>query len=194
MEFRCVKCGDSFIRLGAWKRHMSRKHGGYDESDVTQVLTGTGLDVSEENVGSRMAAFARTIPGEGGDAQEEPTGAGTPASAPASEPARPAKTIKATPKRLKKILGSIPRSILESTGIELDDEDKEALDEAGEFLADIFGVEFEVDQQKKVLKSRAWAIVWVGGVALLIYLKHRFSNVWKAVMDKYKEAQTEKAA
>lgn len=188
MDYSCVHCeGKAFTTLRGWKQHMSTKHGGYDETDVAQA---SGSVVSEENVEARMQDFASTISqsGELGDATpsgEAPVYASAP---PVGEPARPpVRTVKATPKRLKKVLSAIPTKMLEGANIELDDEDKEALEEAGDFLVDVFGVEFEIDQQKRVLKSRFWAFVWVGGVALLIYVKHRFSNVWEGIYNKYKE-------
>lgn len=188
MEFTCVKCGKEFVRLGVWKRHMSKEHGGYDEQDLAQVTSGRAS--SEDDVSARMESFASTVAGseETGDAasvkpQRPPT--------PALPLPPPIKTIKATPKRLKKILASIPTTILGNTGITLDEEDKQALDEAGEFLTEIFGVEFEVDQEKQVLHSRIWAIVWVAGVSVLIYCKHRFSNVWQSMLEMYKKKQAE---
>lgn len=188
MEFTCVKpdCGKQFVRLGAWKRHMSKEHGGYDEQDLAQVTSGRVS--SEDDVSARMESFASTVSeGEAtqGAAAAQPERPPQP-SIPMPPPVR---TVKATPKRLKKILASIPTTILQNTGITLDKEDEEALEEAGEFLTEIFGVEFEVDQQKQVLHSRFWAIVWVAGVAILIYCKHRFSAVWQSIYDMYKKKQ-----
>jgi hypothetical protein len=194
MEFTCANCGKSFIRLGGWKNHMSRTHGGYDESDIAQVTSGGAS--SEENVQQRMDAFSKslqpgqedaaipdTVPRENGTVPLSRSGERPPAQI--GPP--PVKTVKASPKRLKKILASIPETILSNTGITLDEEDKEALEEAGEFLSDIFGVEFEVNQEKKVLHSRFWAIAWVCGVAGLIYCKHRFAHVWQSIYDAYKK-------
>jgi hypothetical protein len=198
MEFTCAKpnCGKSFIRLGGWKRHMSQNHGGWDDSDVAQVTSGGST--SEDNVQSRMSSFAESLSPDGkvlemphSDSQTEKTATEKENPTPAPGPP-PVKTVKATPKRLKKILASIPQTILENTGIVLDDEDKEALEEAGEFLSDIFGVEFEVNQEKQTLHSKWWAIVWVGGVAVLIYCKHRFADVWKSLYDMYKKKMAER--
>jgi hypothetical protein len=201
MEFTCAKpnCGKSFVRLGGWKNHMSRVHGGWDESDVAQVTSGgTG---SEDSVQSRMQSFAESLSPDGkvlempqpdGEVGAGSASASTERQSPAPPPIPPVKTIKATPKKLKKILASIPQTILENTGITLDDEDKEALEEAGEFLSDIFGVEFEVDQQKQTLHSKWWALVWVGGVAVMIYCKHRFADVWKQLYEMYKKKAAER--
>lgn len=194
MEFTCARpdCGKSFIKLRGWKNHMSRVHGGYDEDDVAQVTAG-GSSSSEEDVQARMQAFAASL-SPGGTVEsavpEATVAAGQPVAA--SPPPPPTvKTVKASPKKLKKILASIPQVLLENAGITLDEEDKEALEEAGEFLSDIFGVEFEVPQDKRVLHSRFWAIVWVGGVALLIYCKHRFADVWAKVYELYKKKAQE---
>lgn len=185
MDFQCPQCElKSFTTLRGWKSHMSREHGGYDESDVAQALS--GAESSEGGVEQRMRTFAASIP----SAAEEEVVEGPPSSGQEQPPPTTAprvRTVKATPKKLKKILGAIPTKILEATDIELDDEDRQALDEAGEFLTDIFGVEFEVDQQKKVLHSRFWAIVWVAGVAVLIYVKHRFKDVWAKIFEQYRK-------
>ena len=186
MDFTCAKCGKEFVKLSGWKRHMSKEHGGWDEYDVAQVTSGTTS--SEEGAQQRMSAFADTLSADSGKV-ETPTGEGK--APPSPQIPSPIKTIRATPKRLKKILASIPETILKNPGIELDEEDKEALEEAGEFLADIFGVEFEVDQQKKVLRSNWWAVLWVAGVTLLIYFKHRFSDVWKNIYEAYKKRMAE---
>lgn len=197
MDFTCTKCGKEFQRLRGWKAHMTREHNGYDEEDIAAAIAASEGSVSEENVAARMEAFSRSIgtqqEGGAGDDVDANTREGvtsTTGTEPASQPK--VKTIKATPKRLQKILGGIPTKILESQ-IELDDDDRKALDEAGEFLSDIFGVEFEVPQDKRVLHSRFWALVWVAGVALLIYVKHRFSDIWVKVMESYK-ADKEKPA
>jgi hypothetical protein len=192
MDFRCATCDDkSFTTLRGWKQHMSTKHGGYDETDIARV---SGATSSEEKVSERMSAFAKTIEGgePGGESVSgEDSRAGTSSS---PDPPRPpvVRTVKATPKRLKKVLSAIPTKMLEGVGIELDSEDKEALEEAGDFLVEIFGVEFEIDQEKRVLHSRFWAFLWVGGVALLIYFKHRFKDVWTKVYEQYKKAAEEK--
>lgn len=188
MEFTCAKpgCGKSFVKLGGWKRHMSKVHGGYDDSDIAEVTTG-GSASTEEDVRQRMEAFAASIdePKEEAGAVEQPSTTAQNGQTPPPVPT--VKTVKASPKKLKKILASIPQALLENTGITLDEEDKEALDEAGEFIGDIFGVEFEVPQEKRVLHSRFWAVVWVGGVALLIYCKHRFADVWAKVYETYRK-------
>lgn len=199
MDFTCVHDGRTFTTLRGWKTHMSRAHGGYDENDVAQVMTGETA-VTEDNVAERMAAFARNIPSdrEAGTedvrASEVPPDTSNTVVGEQRPPSTPARTIKATPKRLKKVLAAIPSKMLEGSGIELDDEDREALEEAGEFLSDIFGVEFAVDEQKKILKSRMWAIVWVAGVAALIYVKHRFATLWQAVVEKYKDTDKDSSA
>jgi hypothetical protein len=157
--------------------HMSQTHGGYEDSDLAAAA---GVGGSEGDVRSRMASFAETLPG-GADDSPDIKRAGTAGSGsavpPAPVPPTPERRVRATPKKLKKILGGIPAKILEETGIELDGEDRDALDEAGEFLADIFGVEFAVPESKVVVESRFFAILWVIGMTFLIYAKHRFSKI-----------------
>ena len=174
---------------------MSKTHGGYDAEDLQAAVSAASGEVSEDNVAQRMREFGRTLGVDAGEDAEATGGAerASPEVSTVGQPSPPAKTIKATPKKVKKILGAIPAKILEAAGIELDDEDREALDESGEFLTSIFGFEFEVPAEKKVLHSRFWAITWVVGVAAMIFLKHRFSDVWKklaeeAAKNKQKEA------
>ena len=176
-EITCKSCGKVCKSLQGWKSHMSGTHGGYDDDDLAAVA---GIGGGEGDIRSRMSAFADTLPGGGGDSSPNaPQEAGTKAapSSPAPTPIDAGRRVRATPKKLKKILGGIPAKVLEETGITLDDEDHDALDEAGEFLADIFGVEFSVPESKVVVESRFYAILWVIGMTFLIYAKHRFSKV-----------------
>lgn len=177
MPIKCPKCGKKFDTLSGFKRHLSATHGGYTDAELQSYLGGSS---PSENVQARMDSFADRldVAGAGG---AEPVSGATPAqtqSAPAATPLPTEKRVKATPKKLKKILGGIPAKILESAGIPTDDEDTEALDEASEFLADVFGFEFSVPESKYVVQSRFFAFLWVGGVTLLIYLKHRAPQVW----------------
>jgi hypothetical protein len=139
-----------------------------------------------------MASFATSMPSNG----EEPTGKGASQPDVASPLPAPDTTrrVRATPKKLKKVLGGIPAKILESSGITLDHDDTETLDEAGEFLGDIFGFEFSVPESKVTVQSRFWAIVWVIGVGCLVYIKHRFPEVFKAVFAAMKKENSEETA
>lgn len=192
MVFTCIRCdGREFDTLRGWKMHMTKTHGGYDADDLTAAVQAAGGEVTEDNVASRMQAFARTVGGEQGeDVASGNAEKAAPEASGAPPPVPSVKTIKATPRKLKKILGAIPTKLLEGAGIDLDDEDKEAMDESGEFLTDIFGFEFEVPAEKRIVRSRLLAITWVFGVAALIYIKHHFSDVWKKLADDYKKRQT----
>ncbi len=185
-EVTCQKCRKVCASLQGWKRHMSSSHGGYDTQDLIEAV-GENSAESADNVRERMDRFASTLPG--GETQPKterdgttPVGSGTPPA-----PGMPGeRRVRATPKKLKKILGGIPARMLEESKIELDSEDRDALDEAGEFLADVFGVEFSVPESKVVVESRFWAFVWVAGITGLIYIKHRFPFVAKYVLKMFK--------
>src|SRR6266566_1337246 len=181
-EVICKKCGQTCKNLHGWKSHMSRTHDGYDDADLAEAA---GLANGEGNVRARMEAFAETMPEPEGEsspsAQRRVDGEPGTVSGPAPPIEFPGRRVRATPRKLKKILGGIPARILEQSGIELDKDDNEALDEAGEFLADIFGFEFSVPESKVLVQSRWWAILWVAGVAGLVYIKHRFPEVAKAI-------------
>jgi hypothetical protein len=179
-EVKCVQCEKVCASLAGWKSHMSRAHGGWDESDLQAVLGGNSG--SEESVKERMNAFADSLPGAGGvsDTSGPASETGTPSVTPAPIPPIE-RRVRATPKKLKKVLGGIPAKLLEEAKVEIDAEDRDALDEAGEFLADIFGVEFSVPESKVVVESRWWAIAWVAGITGLIFVKHRFPDVFQYV-------------
>src|SRR5437899_2521431 len=118
----CQKCGKLCKSLQGWKGHMSGQHGGYDEEDLAAV---TGVGGGEGDVRQRMENFASTMPG---DAQDADAGASThqppleTAGRPGPAPAPTERRVKATPRKLKKILGGIPAKILEQSGIKLDSE------------------------------------------------------------------------
>lgn len=181
-------CGKQVMRLRELKRHMSSEHGGFLDEELAQAVGGPVADVA-----TRMSNFAQTIPSNSteGDGQEQETERGSvdsqrtstipPANSPSPVPI--GRTVKATPKKLKRVLGSIPKAILEQLGIPLDDEDKDALDESGEFLADVFGVEFIVPESKAQLQWRGWAVIWVLGMVALIYVKHKFTDIVKKVQE-----------
>ena len=62
-------------------------------------------------------------------------------------------------------------------------------------MGDIFGFEFSVPESKVLVQSRWWAVLWVAGVAGLVYIKHRFPEVFKAVFRAVKkdgETETDK--
>ena len=165
----CKKCGKLCKSLQGWKMHMSGAHGGFDQNDLQEVLGSPSSPDADAR--QRMENFASAIPPIEGElnspAQE----------APPSPPPQAERRIKATPKRMKKFLGSIPSKVLEVQGIEIDSEDREMLDEAAEFLADVFGFEFSVPESKYVIQSRFWAVVWVGAMTGMVYLKHKLPTV-----------------
>jgi hypothetical protein len=189
-EVVCTKCGKSCKSLQGWKMHMSSSHGGYNDADIAEVA---GIGGGEGDVRSRMENFASGLPGSEGESETLPPQGGESAAPAGPIPISGERRVRATPKKLKKILGGIPAKILESTGIKLDREDEETLDEAGEFLGDIFGFEFSVPESKVMVQSRLWAVVWVFGVAGLVYVKHRFPEVFKAAFKAMKKDNGQEA-
>jgi len=183
-QIQCLKCSKVCKSLQGWKSHMSGAHGGYDDAELNAAVGGG----ASQDVRSRMNAFADGLPG-----GEPPKTDGSPQEIPTQPPQE--KRIKATPKKLKKILGDIPAKILESNGINLDEEDKEAMEEAAEFMAGIFGVEFAIPESRYVVQSRFIAVLWVVGVTGLVWLKHRMPQLWSmmsADTGKAKDAQPKK--
>jgi hypothetical protein len=173
----CIKCRKACKSLQGWKMHMSGAHGGYDSADLTQI---TG-ESAPDTLPAKMNALADSLPVDPSLFPNQPsdssTGA-TPQPVPAPTPP-PEKRIKATPKKLKRILGDIPSKILESNGIESDDDDREGLDEAAEFMAGIFGVEFSIPESKYVIESRFVGLLWVVGIMCLVWAKHKTPDIMK---------------
>src|SRR5277367_3094719 len=147
-EIICRKCSKKCKSLQGWKMHMTSLHGGYDNEELQDVA---GISPTDD-VRSRMSRLADRMPGEGDSDKSD--GSNAAAEIPPPPAAEPAKRIKATPKKLKKILGDIPAQILKTNGIALDNDDEEAMEEAAEFLAGVFGVEFAVPESKYVIQSR----------------------------------------
>lgn len=162
--------------LNGWKKHMSRKHGRYSNAELEAAAKSTVTD----DVKTRMEQFASELDGvpieiqADGSVKEKPV---QPEVLPtgATEPSGTRK-VRATPKHLTRILSGIPEGILEALQITPDSEDKRALEEASDFLQDIFGVDFEVDQKKTTVRSRGLAFLWVGGLIGLVYVKHNIAK------------------
>lgn len=152
---------------------MSSVHGGYDESELQVV---SGFTDGEGNAAERMNKFADTIPLQENETVTNDDKNAVPVSEPI--PIDIGRRVRATPKKLKQVLGGIPAKLLEAQGIELDKEDHAALDESAEFLADVFGVEFSIAESKIQVQSRWWALAWVLGITGLVYLKHRGSKLF----------------
>lgn len=189
-EVQCRLCPKKCKTLQGWKMHMSGAHGGYDDAQLAEVAGGTPQD----DVRSRMDRFSQTIEVDGQVTEEAPNAEARP-SPPPPPPEPEAKRVKATPKKFKKILADIPAQILEAQGIKLDDDDEETLEEAAEFLSDIFGVEFQIPQTKHVIESRFLAILWVAGIIFLVWVKHRIPQVWEMLSsDKRKKGKKDEVS
>jgi hypothetical protein len=173
--FVCPVENREFETLRGWKMHYSAAHGSYSDAELQEAAG--AAPPAEETAQARMSDFAATLPAEGEEAENlaaevtaipEATDQGIPL-----EPEKRVRRIKATPKKGKKILTSIPAKILKANGIELDEDDKEGLDEAVEFLESIFGVEFEVPEEKVTIRNRWLAFLYPFAVVLLIVAKHK---------------------
>src|SRR6266404_4316629 len=179
-EYRCPNHPEFVAEsIGGWKNHRTRMDGGWDDADLAEA---TGASPSAESVRERMNRFAATMPDNASVASE--SGAGTPTDSVAGAEASPApevRRVRGTPKKLKKLFAQIPEVVFERNGITLDDEDKDAVEEAIEFLENIFGVEFQVPASKYVVESRFWAVLWPLGVILFILVKHKAEQIFAGV-------------
>jgi hypothetical protein len=180
--------------LRGWKRHMTAKHGKYSNAEMIEASSGSAPTSPADRMADFAAALDSSVPVEiagDGSIKETPQGATTePASIPLP-PLEPAtRKVRATPRRMKEILAGIPAKLLESMGITPDDDDKRGIDEAADFLQDVFGVDFEVDEVKTTVRSRWWAFAWVGGVMLLIVVKHKMPDFVKQAQAASQEAET----
>lgn len=166
----CPYCKREFESLQGWKRHATVTHGGYSDADLAQAA-----GVAEPR-GSAQAVLDSML---GPEAKVvEPQESKSAASGPPPAPAPTGKRVKATPRKFKELVSSIPARIFAAHKIELDDEDKASIEEATEFVTDLFGVEFNVPEDKYVVQSRLWGFVWVIGVLVLVYVKHRFAEIF----------------
>jgi len=161
---------------------MSKKHRGFTEEQLFVASKGAGA-AQADSVKTRMENFASGVDGVPVTIQED--GSAKTTAAPPSNvlemPHPSTRKVRATPKQLSRVLSGIPEKILEALKIVPDNEDKKALEESADFLQDIFGFDFEVDEKKTTIRSRWWAFLWVGGVIGLVYLKHKGAELFKAL-------------
>jgi len=180
-EYRCPNHPEFVAEsIGGWKNHRTRMDGGWDDADLAEA---TGASPSAESVRERMSRFAQTMPdsASGTTAPAEGTPLGDATVSSDVPPAPEVRRVRGTPKKLKKLFAQIPEVVFERNGITLDDEDKDAVEEAIEFLENIFGVEFQVPASKYVVESRFWAVLWPLGVILFILVKHKAEQIFAGV-------------
>lgn len=180
-------CGKLCKSLQGWKQHMTGAHGGWDDEDIRQVAGGEPVD----DVRTRMERFADALPGDDVKATEQKPAEPSAEQTAQATAAPTEKRIKATPKKLKKVLGDIPAKILEHSGIELDSDDRDALEEASEMMASIFGFEFAIPESKFTIQSRFIAVLWVVGVAGLVWFKHKMPDVWRLMSTETAKAKSD---
>lgn len=185
-EIVCKTCGKKCANLRGWKAHNSAAHGGYTEQDLADIA---GTSSEQPDVKSRMSAFADMLPENGREQSKADAEYDDTPPIPDAPSIPSGKRIKATPKKLKKVIGSIPAKFFEAAHIELDSEDRDALEEAAEFLSEIFGVEFSVPESKYQVQSRWMAFLWVAGIMALIFFKHKSAAVFAAVKGTDKSEQ-----
>jgi hypothetical protein len=183
-------CDREFEAITGWKRHMTRQHGGYDDAQLSSVVSapapnaelGRSLFLSEVEGG---------IPGQDHPQQEkQPSPAGK--VAPSASAPEPTKRVPFKSKKLKKFFSSIPQVFLKAKGIEPDDDDKEMIDTATEMLEEMFGVAFEVPEDMWVIRSRWLALLFPFGAVLIIWAKHMLPNFLQAQAEaKEKEKEQE---
>jgi len=165
--------------LRGWKRHMSAKHGRFTEAQLEEASKGSVAD----DVQTRMQNFSDSLGGGTGASVPVDTATnsapGEPSAQPATPPEPTTRKVRATPKHLTQLLIGIPEKVLQALDIQPDREDRQALGEAADFLQDIFGVNFEVDESKTTIRSRWWAFLWVGGIMALVYVKHKSATLFQ---------------
>lgn len=194
INYNCKKCPKENETLRAWKTHMSRKHGGYSKSELAEI-SGIPSTTNPEDLRTKMETVVETLPLSEPKLEEQPLPT-VEVLPPIPEPEPERKRIKATPRYMKKLLGTIPREILKTSGIELDSDDVDAMDEAGEFISEVFGIEFSVPEKNFVVTSRPAAIVWLFAITGLIWLKHNVPDIFKNLIEENKnedQKQTDKA-
>lgn len=173
---QCPICQREFQTLQGVKIHASTKHGGLTDEQLAQAA---GMSaVGESDARERMAQFSASMLGPEEGIPQESKSAETIGTTPSPAPAPTGKRVKATPRKLKELITTIPAKLFVACDITLDDEDTKAIEEAVDFLQDLFGVEFAVPEEKYVIQSRFWAFVWVAGVFALIFVKHKIGALF----------------
>ena len=167
-------CNSKILTLRGWKQHMSGTHGSYTQEELNAAAN---MTPAEPDARQRMDEFANTLVSESQTDSPAPVEAGTAVPQP-QLPNPNVRKIRATPRKLKKLLASIPTDILKQNDITPDEEDAESIEEAAEFLQDCFGFEFEIPEEKVTVHSRWWAFVWVVGVIALVVIKHKFQSIF----------------
>lgn len=151
--------------LRSWKAHMTRMHGGFSDSELQAVVEPP--DTSFETLAAAAPETETPAPAEAGEASEQ-------SAAPAPAPSVPVpRRVKAVGKKFRAQLAEIPARLLSSVGIAITEAERESIQEAFDFLGDVFGVEFEVASEPKVIRSKLIALAYPILVVVGVLFAHR---------------------
>lgn len=164
--------------LSGWKKHMTQVHGSYSPEELA-ATAGGGIEATRPTGHDTLEDYQATL----GHTEEEIPSAQAGADAGQAAPAAPAETtvrarkVTAGMKKFRKMINEIPKSIFKGQGIEISDEEQDSIDEAMDFLQDLFGLEIEVPEKNLIIRSRFLALLYPICVLLFIFFRHKIGEV-----------------
>lgn len=168
------QCARDAESVRGWKKHMSRQHGQYSESELAAIVGAQPID-PERGKSLFLAEMGgqTDTPGQGATEEKLRDGAET-LKPDGTAPEPKTKVVPLKMKKLKKALSSLPKQFLKAKGVTPDADDMEIIDGAEEILEEMFGVSLEVPESAFVIRSRLLALLFPLGAMLLVWLKHEF--------------------
>lgn len=183
MIYQCPHGCDSrrILTLRGWKKHMTQMHDSWNDEQLKTVMQQIEGSPEQgfERLGERL--------GETESSDTETTSAETKADATAASQPIETKRRRVGMKKFRSALQKFPQHAFTSLGITLDDDDKGMLEEAIEFLLDLFGVEIEFVEKPVVLKSRIWALLVPIAAVLIVFGKHQIPEQLKKALENAKQ-------
>lgn len=181
--------------LRGWKRHMTAKHGGWDDPEMETAVLAAGTEPAANGgpvpgAGSDFTSFANDLPDSEGGAVASavaPDGV-TDQAAPAPATFSKVKTDAASARLTKKmekvkrqLAEALPRAVDVFTADKgpewkLDDSQRDMLTDAVESVFDMLDVQFEIQQFNVQLKSRFWILLYPITVLLMIFATKAAKN------------------
>lgn len=173
--------------LRGWKRHMTAKHGGWENPEMDSAMLSAGTATPGEGeqvpgVEADFSSFANDLP----DSENGAPATASPAG-PTDQAAPPPATFSkvktdAASQRLTKKMEKVKRQLAEALpravdvftadkGPEwkLDDSQRDMLTDAVESVFDMLDVSFEIQQFNVQLRSRFWIFLYPLTVLIMIF-------------------------
>jgi hypothetical protein len=182
-EFGCVRNGKPIPinTLRGWKHHMTHAHGQWTDEQL-QKIVGNGQEGTRVTGHGSLEEYAKTLPEDAARLGEEPSttvtespSSGAQATAAPAEPK--VRKVTAGMKKFRKMVNEIPKSFFRGQGIEPSEEEQNAIDEAMDFLQELFGIAIEVSESNFIIRSRFIALLYPLTVLLFVFFKHKAATI-----------------